>query len=582
MIRTVFLLAGALCLPAFGALTEEQRVQDFQTLTDIYAKRYAPANWKIQSLGVNPFEVAPWVARVRAAKNDLEFIEILMRYVASFQDTHDLVTMQSNFQARTGLTLDLFDGKPVIELIDRALLPASSYPFIVGDEVVSVDGRPTLDIARELAQLRGWGNPRAALRWGVNLTTVRAQSTYPLAINLPDESTFEIRRQSGEMETYKIKWVKTGFPVREIGGVPSPIGFHSRIRINEPYIPDGAQDEEVPTWKKAFSERFLYTAAAEDLKPRGEAFETEDGIRIEPRALVNLGSRFPWFNFPSTFQVRLGLSASDVFFTGTFNFEGLRMGYLRLPAFPTYSAAQLNQLNAEINFFNANTDGLIVDVARNTGGSGCSVSEVARLLIPGSFRELGVSYRPFLSLIVSYDTSIAQLESQGAPSWAIDILRFEQSMLKDAYYNGRGLTGSIPICSFDPQITSAPNAYRKPLIVLTDDFTISAGDLFAATFQDNKRGPIVGTRTSGAGGAVVDTSAGWYSETNTRVTISLMLRQEEREYPDSPKSPYVENVGIRPDIELEYLTVENAVGSGRAYSTGFARILAEEIRKGQQ
>jgi hypothetical protein len=581
MIRSVVLTVALAAAPAFAALTEEQRVQDFQTLSAIYAKRYAPANWKIQSLGVNPFEVGPWVARVRAAKSDLEFVEIMMRYVASFQDTHDLVTMPSNFVARTGLTLDLYDNKAVIELIDRSLLPAATYPFVAGDEVVSVDGRPALDIARDLAALRGWGNPRGALRWGVGLITARGQSTVPFAVDLPGESAFVIRRQSGDLETHTIKWTKTGFAVRELGGVPSPSGFHSGIRLNDPYVPDNAPDDEVPTWKKTLYERFMYTASAEDLKPRGESFVTEDGVTLEPRMLLNLGSRFPWFAFPAGFQQRLGSNPTDIFFSGTYPFDGQRIGYLRVPSFPTYSQAQINQLSAEITFMNANTDGLVVDVARNTGGSGCSVADLASFLIPRPFREISVSYRPYLPLIVAYDNTISSLQAQGAPSWAIEIYRFEQNMLKDAYFNGRGLTGPIPICSFTTEINPAPNAYRKPLIVLTDDFTISAGDLFAATMQDNKRGPLVGTRTSGAGGAVVDMSAGWYSETSTRATISLMIRLEEREYPGLPKSPYVEHVGVRPDIDLEYLTVENITNSGRPYSTAFSRILVEEIRKAQ-
>lgn len=583
MIRTALLLLSALTLPLssplFGALTEDQRVQDFQTLTGIYAKRYAPANWKIQSLGVNPLDVRQWLPRVRAAKNDLEFIEIMMRYVASFQDTHDLVTMVSNFNARTGLTLDLYDGKPVIELIDRTLLPAATYPFAVGDEIVSVDGKPALEIARELAPLRGWGNPRAALRWGVLLITSRSQSTVPFAVDLPDESTFVIRRQSGDLETYQIKWTKTGFPVREIGGVQTPQGFHSGIRVNEGYVPENAPDDEVPTWKKLFYERHMLTTSSEDVKPRGETVVTEDGRTLEPRTLLNLGSRFPWFVFPSTFQLRLGGNPTDVFFTGTYNYDGLRMGYLRIPNFPVYSAAQLNQLSAEITYMNANTDGLVVDVARNTGGSACSVPDSLRFLIPGGFRELSAAQRPALSQIIAYDNQISALQAQGAPSWALDLFRFERDMLRDAYFNGRGLTGGIPFCTFDSQIASAPNAYQKPMIVLMDDFTISGGDLFAATVQDNKRALLVGTRTSGAGGAVIDTSGGWYSETNTRVTVSMMIRLEERDIPGFPRSPFIENVGVRPDIELEYLTVENATTSGRAYSTRFSQILAEQIRK---
>lgn len=579
MIRATILLAGALCLPAFGALTEAQRIQDFQTLTSIYAKRYAPANWKIQALGVNPFEIGPWMKQVREAQSDLEFIEVMMRYVASFQDTHVSLSMTSNFVAQTGIVVDLYDGKVVIELVQRALLPLAQYPFVNGDEVVSVDGRPALDLAREFAGLRGAGNPRAALRSGVGRVTSRTQSVVPQAVNVPEKSTFVIRRQNGDLETYDIPWVKSGYPVREIGGVPSPFGFHSGVRLHEPYVPNDSTDEnQLPTWKKEFYERHTSAASKEDTKLIGEPVETEDGVRLEPKALLNYGSRFPWFVMPPGFQQRLGNGASDIFFSGVFPSEGFRMGYFRVPNFPTYTAAQYNQLLSEIAFLNANTDGLIVDVARNTGGTICSGVDLASTLIPGGLRYAGLAYRPFLALIVSYDQQISLLQTQGAPSWTVDLLSFEKKMLEDAYFNGRGLTGPIPFCGRDLSYPSAPAVYTKPMIVLVDDFSTSTGDYFPALIQDNKRAKLVGTRTNGAGGSVIDLSAGWYSETNTRVTQSLMVRPEEREFEGFPKSPYIENTGVRPDIELDYMTVENAAANGRPYSNAFARILAEEIR----
>jgi hypothetical protein len=85
-------------------------------------------------------------------------------------------------------------------------------------------------------------------------------------------------------------------------------------------------------------------------------------------------------------------------------------------------------------------------------------------------------------------------------------------------------------------------------------------------------------RTAGAGGSVENTPAGPFSETNTRVTASMMVRDEEREALGFPRSPFIENVGVRPDIELNYMTVENVLNAGRPYSAAFSRILAEEIR----
>jgi hypothetical protein len=48
---------------------------------------------------------------------------------------------------------------------------------------------------------------------------------------------------------------------------------------------------------------------------------------------------------------------------------------------------------------------------------------------------------------------------------------------------------------------------------------------------------------------------------------------------DFPQSYYVENIGVRPDVELDYMTRENLVGNGRPFVEQFTRILVNEIDK---
>ena len=572
-------LAGVgllVCTNLFAALTEEQRVQDFQTVASIYAKSYGPANWKIQALGVNLFDTDGWLKRVRAAKDDLEHAQILMEYVASFQDTHSRLTMVSNFSTQLGFFCDLYDGKVVIDLVNRTLLPVADYPFVAGDELVSVDGRPAIEIARELTKTFGYGNPRALLRIGVQRVTSVGQSGWPRAVDYPDESEVVIRRQSGDVERYKMKWIKSGYPVRTLGSSPTPGKLSAGMRLAS------AQDaapvsDEVPAWKRLHDSMTVMSDFAADNQLRGPVEVNEDGTKLEPRAVLNYGSVSPYFALPAGFRIRLGTGANDVFFTGTYTSNGVRIGYLRIGSFPSYSAAQLTALAGEIAFFNANTDGLVVDVTRNTGGSTCSPSDVANFLVPGGFKELGLSFRPTLSLIASYDSAAVQLRALGAPSYLVELYLFNRDLLASAFTDGRGLTGALPSCSLLQESAGSSIAYSKPLITLMDDFSTSAGDLFPALMQDNQRGKLVGTRSNGAGGSVIDVSGGWWSETRTRLTQSLMVRLREREYPGFPKSPYVENVGVRPDIDLDFMTVPNAANFGRPFVEAFTKILVDEV-----
>ena len=592
--KTFIKIALALCSAPFlfATLTEEQRVQDFQTLASIYAKSYGPANWKIVSLGVNIFDIGPWLVRVRAAKSDLDYVQVAMEYVASFQDAHDSVTMTSNFFADLGFYCDLYDDKVVIDLVDRTALPKRTYPFVEGDEFVSMDGRPALEIGRDLAKLEGWGNPRSALRWAIDKITYRSQANEPHAVDLPDESTVVIRRQSGAMESYKIKWSKSGLGIRNLGAASTPGALSSafmeghdrpsREREPEP------QWEELPLWQKRYYDMITMRASLTKLRGRGRTGEDEDGNALEPSTLINFGGRFPIFDPPSGFVLRQGRNSSDRFYSGTYVSDGQRIGFLRIRDFSTLSSSQTNQLATEIAFFNANTDGLVVDVMSNPGGNACTPTDIGRYLIPKGFNQIGLAFRPSLSLIAAYDGVVSDLEALGAPSYYVTNQKFLRDQLFDAFNNGRGITGPLPICSPnlpgypDFPVTSAASAYQKPMIVLIDDFSTSAGDLFPAMIQDNKRAKLVGTRTAGAGGNVVDVSAGWWSETNATLTQSLMVRGESRSYPDAPTSPFIENVGVRPDIQLDYMTVANVVERGKPFVDAFSKIIVAEIKAAKQ
>ena len=46
-------------------------LQDFQNLAALFAKRYAPANWKKQALGFDLFNLKPWLDKINAVKDDL-------------------------------------------------------------------------------------------------------------------------------------------------------------------------------------------------------------------------------------------------------------------------------------------------------------------------------------------------------------------------------------------------------------------------------------------------------------------------------------------------------------------------------
>ncbi|MBM3764727.1 MAG: hypothetical protein FJW32_04985, partial [Acidobacteria bacterium] len=151
----------------------------------------------------------------------------------------------------------------------------------------------------------------------------------------------------------------------------------------------------------------------------------------------------------------------------------------------------------------------------------------------------------------------------------------------------RGRTGPIPLddLSIERAPLTLPNgdviAYAKPLMLLVDEMSASAADIFAATIQDNQRGALYGWRTMGAGGNVTTWNAGSYSQGFASLTESLMSRSQEVVTRDFPRTRYVENVGVRPDIEADYMTTENLLRNGAPFVEGMLAAMANHIRANQ-
>jgi hypothetical protein len=121
-----FALAGA-CL-CFGQLTTEQKISDFNHLSGLFIKGYGPYDWKKNLYRFDLADTEPWLAKVRASKSDLEFYEIMHEYTASLDDAHVVYLNPSTYRVDLNFRTDIYDGKLLVDSINRTRLPASEYP----------------------------------------------------------------------------------------------------------------------------------------------------------------------------------------------------------------------------------------------------------------------------------------------------------------------------------------------------------------------------------------------------------------------------------------------------------------------
>jgi len=547
------LLAFIACLPCRADLTAEQKIADLVQLASLYGKNYGPYEWKRVAFNFDALDLRPWVERARQTRNDLEFIDLCFEYLSKMDDAHVSYTFPSSFSASLGFSVDIYDGKVLIDGLNRTLLPAARYPFQIGDEVVSVDGRPVEDLIREFSRYSIAANPLSTRRSASARIPIRAQSRVPFAHMIGDTAAVEIRQAVGGTNTYDIPWQKSGTPVTTVGIIPSPLLGIERSR---------ASHEDPMDYMRPL--RLLDNAS----------------IDADQHAVLGIGARAPIFRLPAGFQIRQGQAATDFYYSGTFQADGLRIGFIRIPSYsPPNTALQIQQFRDEMIFFEQNTDGLVIDDMRNPGGSVNYVQALAQLVHTGPFRLLGFELRATANWHASFSSSLAAARAQNAPAWTIAMFAAYLSDIEKALRENRANTGPLPLGSVTVDVSPSPGAYSKPLIVLVDEFSASAADMFPAIVQDNGRGLIFGNRTMGADGNVVAYDGGNYTEIFTRVTQSLMSRKNPIVTPEYPTAPYVENIGVRPEIVEDYMTRDNLINGGATFVQRFTAAIVEHIRR---
>src|SRR5882724_4858482 len=215
-------LLAFLTTAAFGQLTPDQKISDFLNVAAIYDKNYGPYEWKRDAIGFDLLNVAPWIEKASATKTDLDFYEVLVSYVASLNDAHDNYSVPSNFTARLNFGVDIYDGKLIVDAISRTRLPANEFPFLIGYELVSIDGKNAQQLLDGLLQYQIAANPRSTRRLAATLLTTRPQSIMPHATDVPEISTVVFRHPDGKLESFRIPWTKSGLPLVNVGRYITP------------------------------------------------------------------------------------------------------------------------------------------------------------------------------------------------------------------------------------------------------------------------------------------------------------------------------------------------------------------------
>jgi hypothetical protein len=598
LVRLSRFLAPLLLLAplTFADLTPQQKTSDFMQLVALYDVNYGPYMLKVQLYNFDLLNIQPWLTQVNQTTNDVQFYDVCTRYVASLLDSHDEFTILSDYDAWMHMDGDIYDGKFLIDYIDRGWLPSKTYTFKIGDQLVSVDGVAVADLLTKFApySVNGEGNPVSIARLAAATITERYQGWYPLA-SVGTNVSIVVMHADGTTDAYSIPWDVQGTLVTTAGIVPSPAARASRqaaikahaahrtalrASMRRGFDPEGSVQPSNP-WLAARREPGYEPvpvdstpdpdppAYAEPLVKLANLRAASPDFAISASGLSPFDGQFPVFNPPAGFRLRLGGSSTDNFVSGTFPAGTGTIGFIRIPTFaPTSTTAAIKQFATEMAYFQANTDGLVIDIMANGGGSGCYAQSLASYLIPFQFQGLSEQVRATLNWQVSFSSARESAIINAAPAWYAQLYSVYLTAIQTALTQNRGMTGALPLCGPTPVTAPAAIPYKKPVLLLTDNFTLSSAEIFAMFLQDNQRATVFGMRTDGGGGNVVgysDVTA--YSEGNTRVTEGLITRLVPVAANGFPAEPYYDSVGIQPDIVQDYMTAKNLSSGGGDFVT---------------
>ena len=497
-------------------MTREERLADFEQAVGLLRSSYGMIEYKKQTQGID-FDkaVATFRAKIRAVAKDNEFYDLMSAFIAGFKDAHLNHSRPSTMSARLGFGVNRIEGKAIITEIGPALT-YDLFPFAVGDELVSLDGKPVATLVRE--RLPFYSNAREESLLNFVTGTLPYRSGWSGAVPT-GMCKVEIRpRGATETVTLDLAWIVRGKPL-------PGLSFYNNSPKKYPLDPS--------TWRPDLFVNPL--AAARATACTTPAWAPDEKKRSLP---------------------------TEEFAACTFKTEKGSIGYVRIPSFMPDDATSAVEEFKKLMMSMSKTSGLIIDLTDNPGGSLYYMMAILSML----------TEKPLAMPLVSDRASRRVLN--GCREWAGQESNpsirasLENHALAIEKAMEQGLEMTSPSTVFGSIVAPSQEVrYTKPIVVLINDQCYSCGDIFPAILQDNKRAVLFGTTTAGAGGSVNTYGPLAYSGSSISITETLMKRTN---------GTYIENVGVSPDITFEITQDDAATGYG-AYRQAYIDALLKLI-----
>ncbi len=528
---------------------QKRMFTELDFIKNVFEVKYAPLEWKKSFAGFDldkTFDRAK--KRVNSETSTKQFQQILRDAFNASCDYHVGVSFYSTESASLPFLVQGAEGRYFLSYIDRGQLPRSFFSYQVGDEIVEFDNQPIDQVIQNirLEELGSGNTLETDQALSEKILTNRIGERGHTVPSGPVQVKFK-RKKNDYLETVNLEWDYVPEHVKEttsLNQTTKSAVIFSDWKKNPKrclYQSDLFQKMMVyPQWKRS------YVGGSLDLDNRHQ-----------------LGSRKSYI--PALGKKIWQTSKEDVFDAYIFQSpSGHNVGYIRIASY-LGDEPEAVEFCKWIKFLEENSDALVIDQINNPGGSLFYLYSLAaaltdyplatpkhRITLTQDEIYMAVSYLPSLDDVKTESEAKEAIGNTlgGYPVTmeTVDLMRgFFRFLIKE-WNEGKLYTDPTYLFGVDEIQPHPDGHYTKPILLLTNSLDFSGGDFFPAIMQDNKRVTILGERTAGAGGYVMET---WYPNQNGvaefHLTASLAQRVDQNP---------IENLGVIPDI-LYSLTIND-------------------------
>lgn len=555
-------------------LSTDEKIADLYWIYSQYGENYAPLELKEKTFGIN-FEKLKqdYVEAAKKTTTNDEFYDLMFKFVAEFKDAHNSAALtNSSLPDRAQVAFLGFSGIRSGEtLVVKKLLPTitkdSNFPIKTGDEITKIDGKNLKDLIKEeLLPLRNLGSDEANITYHMNKLFTRVSTMNGLPKN--KDAVISLKRGGDEYE-FTIPWVVKDlhqFQAEQEKAKESQkteakqveprqsesnflmfsdamdstlfkfnfVGFNGRIEK-----PVAILNKVMNGLRKKFADGFRMVDYVSEWSPMADSDETKAPLEIlKDQRLVLTNAVY--LSESKTYPAYI--APKKIYKDGEETEETKLIGYIYVDTFSPESdeEAVLKEFKATIMAMQSmGVSDLVIDTINNGGGSLVLGMKMAQLLSNKKVEMPKMQMRLSDSWMDQFQQESLHASSDAEGEYARRILVDMESAKKA----GKRLSDPISAEMLAPFSIQANTDLKKPfkIVLLVNEMCASMCDIFAGILQDNQMATIVGSRTMGAGGNVVNYNQAPNSHLDLRQTESLILRKD---------GSYIENNGVTPEVVM--------------------------------